>query len=176
MRSATELAVLDAATGRKIADIGDPTRAHCVTDGYDSIVCDADETLDLYRVLDHAVTTIPTDAHAEAVIRDRVFVTTADDEHHTVDTSGVTVDLTLPGAPVGLQPPGRHDQRRPPAPQWLRRRSVTQRTKGNVVPRHRVITYEAHSWRADRQGRRPSYRTGAGVFGVSPTAAGLPRA
>jgi hypothetical protein len=46
------------------------------------------------------VTTIPTDAHAEAVIRDRVFVTTTDDDHDTVDASGSTVDLTLPGAPV----------------------------------------------------------------------------
>jgi hypothetical protein len=93
-----DLVVLDAATGQRLVDIGDPADPHCVSDD-DSIACAAAGRVDVFNVWDGTVREVEVDGHLDAIMRDRLFLT-SDDRPYTVDFDGETLDETLPGAVV----------------------------------------------------------------------------
>ncbi len=93
-----ELAVLDANTGQKLVDLGDPAAPRCVSD-HESIACAAGGRVEVFNFWDGVVREVGADGALDAIMRGRIYLTSGD-RHFTVDMDGRTVDDELPFAPA----------------------------------------------------------------------------
>jgi outer membrane protein assembly factor BamB len=93
-----ELVVLAAATGQELVILGDPAEPHCVSDPA-SIACAGDGTVEVFDVWNGTVRKVEVDGRLEAILRDRIFLTSGD-RHYTVDMNGDPVDDALPARPA----------------------------------------------------------------------------